>query len=140
MTFPADVPRPAPQSAAAPFWEFLRNGELRLQRCAGCGVFRHPPGPRCAHCRSDAVEWVHSAGTGEVWSYTVCHPPVLPAFAAHTPYLAAVVRLDEGVCMVTNLPHDPAATVTVGARVVLAPVRIDADLVLPTFRLADPAA
>ena len=97
--FPTDVPRPAPGAVEAPFWQHLRNGELRLQRCAACGTYRHPPGPRCTHCRSGEAEWVPASGTGEVWSYTVCHPPVLPAFAAHTPYAAVVVRLDEGVFM-----------------------------------------
>jgi uncharacterized OB-fold protein len=139
----ANVPLPRPDPANeddAAFWDALRTGELRIQRCASCGVLRHPPRPVCAHCGSTDRGWQVVRGTGEVWSFTVVYPPTLPAFAARTPYGAVVVRLDEGVFLVSNIVDCPVDELQVGIRVELVLTRIAADqaaggdLVLPYFR------
>ena len=134
-------PRPDPTNEDdAQFWSALRDGELRivtidaLDRSA-CGG---------THVRSTAEigallirrTWVVAAGTGEVWSFTVIHPPTLPAFADRTPYGAVVVRLDEGVFLVTNLVDCPVEQLAVGARVELAITAVDDGLDLPLFRRA----
>jgi uncharacterized OB-fold protein len=135
MTVP--IPRPDPVSAAeAEFWSFLRAGELRLQVCASCGTFRHPPRPTCTACGSSDAAWRVAAGRGEVWTFTVIHPPTLPAFAAMTPYGAVVVRLDEGVFMVSRIIDCPNDELEIGARVELAVTTVEGDAVLPYFRRA----
>jgi uncharacterized OB-fold protein len=129
------IPRPDPQTVDdAHFWRALLDGALQLQRCASCASFRHPPGPVCAHCGTTASEWVAAAGTGEVWSFTVIHPPTLPAFANRTPYAAVVVRLDEGVFLVSTLVDCPVEEIEVGTRVEVAVTTVDGDLALPFFR------
>jgi uncharacterized protein len=129
-------PRPDPQNADdAQFWAAIDAGELRIQRCTSCLTFRHPPRPVCAHCSSTGSEFVPVAGTGEIWSFTVIHPPTLPAFADRTPYAAVVVRLDEGVFLVSNLLDCSIDEVEVGTRVELAITQVDDDLTLPLFRV-----
>ena len=129
----APSPRPDPVDAAeAQFWSYVAAGELRVQRCAECATFRHPPRPLCAACASDAVEWIAVSGRGEVWAATMIHPPTLPAFAARTPYNAVVVRLDEGVFMVGNVID--AAAVSVGTRVEAVITEVEPGLWLPLFR------
>jgi uncharacterized OB-fold protein len=129
------IPRPDPVAAdEAAFWAALRGGELRIQRCVACGAFRHPPRPRCARCGSAEREWAAASGAGEVWSFTVIHPPTLAAFADRTPYGAVVVRLDEGVFLVSALVDCPIEELAVGTRVDLAIAAVDADLALPRFR------
>lgn len=130
------LPRPSGRGAAAPFWAALRDGSFVLQRCGACGSFRHPPRPVCARCGSDAQQWAAAAGTGEVWSFTVVHPPTLPAFAERVPYGSVVVRLDEGVFLVSQLVDCPVEELAVGQRVELAPVPVDGELTLPRFRRA----
>ncbi len=131
------APRPDPvDEDAVRFWAALRAGELQLQRCAQCGTFRHPPRPGCARCGSSRTEWAASTGAGEVWSYTVVHPPTLPAFAERTPYGAVVVRLDEGVFLVSNLVDCPVDELAVGTRVELVISAVDAEVSLPLFRRA----
>ena len=131
------IPRPEPVSADdAHFWSGLRERELRIQRCAACRTFRHPPAPMCARCGATDREWVVTAGTGEVWSFTIIHPPTLPAFADRTPYGAVVVRLDEGVFLVSTLLDCPIEDLAVGVRVELAITAVDDDLELPLFRLS----
>jgi uncharacterized OB-fold protein len=133
-TAPA-YPRPDPQNEDdARFWSALGDGELRIQRCGRCAAFRHPPRPVCAQCGARESEWVAVAGTGEVWSFTVIHPPTLPAFADRTPYAAVVVRLDEGVFLVSNLRACPLDDLAVGARVELAITEVENGLFLPLFQ------
>ncbi len=129
-------PRPVPAAADdARFWEFIAAGGFRVQRSTGCPPFRHPPRSVCA-CGERASEWIVSPGHGEVWSFTVIHPPTLPAFSARTPYGAVVVRLDEGVFLVSNLVDCPVEDLAVGMRVELAITTVDGDFALPLFRRA----
>jgi len=129
------IPRPEPTNADdARFWSALRDGEPQIQRCAACHAYGHPPTPVCARCGEADRQWVASLGTGEVWSFTIIHPPTLPAFADHTPYGAVVVRLDEGVFLVSALVDCPIEDLAVGTRVELAITAVDEELALPLFR------
>jgi uncharacterized OB-fold protein len=83
------------------FYAWLARGELRMQRCGACGVWRHPPRYLCAACGSAEVSWEPVSGRGKLFSWTVTHRPVDPAF--DPPYVVAVVELDEGPRLVTNL-------------------------------------
>ncbi|MDQ1520183.1 MAG: uncharacterized protein QOI55_1256 [Actinomycetota bacterium] len=131
----APYPRPDPVDAAdARFWAFVATGELRIQQCTSCRTFRHPPRPVCASCGSTDDEWIPSAGRGEVWTFTVIHPPTLPAFAERVPYGAVVVRLDEGVFMVSNLVDCPVDELAVETPVEVVITEVDNGLALPLFR------
>lgn len=88
-------PLPQPDDATAPYWEAARRGELRMQRCADCQTLRFPPRPMCPECQSFASEWIAMSGRGRVYSWVVCHPPVLPAFQERAPYAVVLVELDE---------------------------------------------
>jgi len=74
-------------------------------------------------------------GTGTVASFTICYPPVLPAFADRVPYNAVVVQLDEGPFMVSNLVDVDNDAIEVGAPVEVTFVDLDDDLTLPQFRV-----
>jgi hypothetical protein len=137
VTETAPFPRPEPQNEHdAQFWAGIDAGELRIQHCTACGTYRHPPRPVCATCGSRDLEATAVAGTGEVWSLTVIHPPTLAAFAARTPYAAVVVRLDEGVFLVSNLVDCEMHEIAVGMRVELAITEVEPSLRLPLFRRA----
>lgn len=94
---------------AAPFWEGAAQGELRVQKCSGCGGLRIPPRPMCPGCRSLANTWVALSGKGRVWSFVVPHPPLLPAYMEFAPYNVIVVELDEdpSLRLVGNLVATP---------------------------------
>jgi uncharacterized protein len=83
------------------FYAFLARGELRLQRCAACSAWQHPPRNRCAQCGSGDVTWEPATGRGRVYSWTVTHRAVDPAFTP--PYAILVVELEEGPRLVGNL-------------------------------------
>ena len=114
------------------FWNGLRENKLLVQRCAGCAVLRHPPRPMCSQCRS--LDWaaVESTGRGAVYSYVVPHQPRFPFF--EYPYIVALVELEEGVRLVSNLTGVQPAEVTVGMPVEIYFQTFDNDLVLHQFR------
>jgi uncharacterized OB-fold protein/acyl dehydratase len=118
------------------FWEGVDAGELRIQRCGGCGVLRHPPQPMCDRCGSTDQGYVVAAGTGTVYSHVTHHYPPLPGVQLpHTPLL---VELDEGVRIVSELaPGEDATKVQIGSAVRVAFEQVPgANRVLPVFRLA----
>lgn len=117
------------------FWNGLRDNKLLIQRCKGCGTLRHPPRPMCPHCRSLAWEAVESSGRGTVYSYVMPHEPKFPFF--EYPYVVALVELEEGIRVVSNLTDIDPADVTVGMPVEVYFQSFDAageDLVLHQFR------
>jgi uncharacterized protein len=130
----AGYPHPdSVRAEEAQFWSYVATGTMRIQRCAECRTHRHPPRPLCAACGSTAVEWVAVSGRGEVWASTTIHPPTLSAFASRTPYGAVVVRLDEGVFLVTNIVDRPPEDVAIGMRVQLAITEVEPGFQLPLF-------
>ena len=80
---------------SAPFWDGLRVGEIRVQRCAACGTYRWPARAICNRCRSFDARWVPLTGTGTVKSWTRTHQIFSRMFEADVPYTNVLVQLDE---------------------------------------------
>jgi uncharacterized OB-fold protein len=95
-------PLPVPTPETQPYWDGLKAHELRIQRCLDCGQAYFYPRPFCPHCFSDKVEWFKASGKAKLHTYEVIHRAP-PAFAADAPYVLAVVELEEGPRMLTNI-------------------------------------
>lgn len=98
-----------------PFWDGCADGELRLQECGSCGLVRYPVAETCPRCLSADASWRPLSGRGEVLSTIGFHRAYNPAWADRVPYNVALVQLDEGPRMFSNvLPLDrldvPAGT------------------------------
>jgi uncharacterized OB-fold protein len=130
-----DRPAPTVTADSEPFWLAADDERLVAQRCTSCATFRHPPRPMCPHCRSLGFEMVELSGRGTVYSYAILHHPQHPAF--EYPVLAALVDLEEGVRLVTNVvdvePHD----VRIGMAVEVEFVTTADDHRVPVFRAVD---
>ena len=98
------TPRPTPETQ--PFWDGARAGELRIQRCIDCDRFYFYPRPLCPSCLSSSVEWVTASGRAKLHSYVINHRPA-PGFEDEAPYAIAIVELDEGPRMMTNIVGVP---------------------------------
>ena len=96
-------PLPAPSPVSQPFWEGLRERELRIQRCADCGRHVFYPRSVCPHCLSEELAWVNASGRGTLYSYTIVRRAMNPAFQADVPYVFAIVELEEGPRVTTNI-------------------------------------
>ena len=131
----ASRPRPALNRDNAFWFAAAREHRLVIQRCASCGTLRHPPGPMCPQCRS--LEWgtLEASGRATLYSWVVAHHPRHPAFA--TPYVVAVVELEEGTRLITNLVDLAPGDLTIGMPLALrwldADADADPDLTLPVF-------
>lgn len=103
-------PIPVPTLETAPYWEGCHQHQLRIQRCAQCGHYQFFPRIYCTKCFSDRIEWVNASGRGRVLSFTIVRRPVSPAFAPEVPYVVALITLEEGPQMMTNIVGcDPAS-------------------------------
>jgi uncharacterized OB-fold protein len=100
-TKPKPIPRPAPESA--PYWEAAKKHRLELPRCHACGQFWFPPSRTCPHCLAADFSWKAVSGRGKVFSFVVFHRVYHPAFAEDVPYVVAVVELEEGPRLLTNI-------------------------------------
>jgi uncharacterized OB-fold protein len=114
-----------------PFWEGCARHELRYQRCADCGQATFPPSEHCRSCLSFRLDWMASAGRGEIYSWTVVHRPVTTEFAP--PYAPAIVELCEGYQLLTNIIGVAADELKVGLGVRVEFRSVKPDLTLPYF-------
>jgi uncharacterized OB-fold protein len=125
-------PRPHPTPFTQPFWDALRDARLVIQRCSECGVWRWPPQVACPTCLSEHYTWADTTGRGRLYSYSVVHRPVDPA-RFDAPYVLAVVQLDEGPRLLTNIIDCPFDELRVDLPVELRPVAYDSEINLYPF-------
>ena len=113
MTSPSDAgnaapgspgrPLPRPSPVSQPFWEGTKARELRLHRCRDCGRHIFYPRSLCPFCLSESLDWTLAGGRGKVYSYTVVRRAAHPAFRDDVPYVLAIVELEEGPRLTTNI-------------------------------------
>jgi len=101
------LPIPAADEASAPFFAGAKERKLMLVRCSQCGQHRLPGRERCADCWSEESEWVEASGRGKLYTFGIMHQQYHPAFAEITPYNYALVELNEGPRLVTNIVDCP---------------------------------
>jgi hypothetical protein len=132
--FAIEKPLPRPSEDSAPFWEAACRGELRMQRCDDCGHVRFPPALLCARCLSEHAEWVRLSGRGTVYSWIVIHQSQHPAFNADVPYNVAIIELDEGPRLHTNLVDCANDRIHIGMPVEVVFDKVSDDTALVKFR------
>jgi uncharacterized OB-fold protein len=128
-------PRPAVSRDTRFFWDGAAEGRLLIQRCTACQTLRHPPGPACPRCQSFDWDTLESTGLGTVRSYTVLHHPKPAGFTE--PAIVALVDLDEGTRILSNIDADPA-DVAIDARVSVFFLPQAEGWTVPQFRLVAP--
>jgi len=97
-----------------PFWEALRQHELKLQKCVDCGKFRYIPTEICQYCHSQDAEWTAVSGRGEVYTFTIVRRAPTPAYQEETPYAIVHVTLPEGPRMISTIVDCPVEDVRIG--------------------------
>ncbi|GAA3128157.1 Zn-ribbon domain-containing OB-fold protein [Streptomyces echinatus] len=122
---------PEPDAFTRTYWEAAAHGRLLIRRCAACARAHHYPREFCPHCWSDEVTWEEAGGRATLYTWSTVHHNDLPPFTGRTPYLAAVVDLDEGPRMMTELVDCPEDTVRAGM-----PLEVTFRDRIPVFRAA----
>ena len=111
-------PMPTPTPVSEPYWTGGLQGVLRYQWCAACSLALMDPQPACTRCLRQELEWRDSSGTGHIVSYTVVWRPPLPQL--EVPYAPAIVALDEGFELLTNIVGCSVGELAVGLAVQVA--------------------
>lgn len=124
-------PRPAINRDNEFWFEAAREHRLVVQRCGDCKTLRHPPGPQCPQCQSFDWDVVEASGRGTLYSWVVAHHPKHPAF--DYPLLVAVVELEEGTRLITNLTGVTADELEIGMPLAVDWLDADPELSLPLF-------
>ncbi len=113
---PKPRPAPTPDADSAPYWAAARDGHLLVQRCTACGHTQLYPRDRCLVCRGP-VEWVEASGRGTVYSFTVIRQNYSRPFRDWIPYVVALVDLEEGPRVMTNIVECEPDAVRIGMAV-----------------------
>jgi hypothetical protein len=116
------------------YWEACRRHEFVLQRCRACSTVRHYPRALCPACLSADTEWLRASGRATVYSFTVMHQNQAPGFRDRLPYVLAVVELDEGIRILTNIVECPVESVRIGMPVEVVFEDLSDEVALPQFR------
>lgn len=127
-------PLPVVTEENRPFWEGCQQGKLLLQYCSGCQQYQFYPRLYCMHCGSDTLRWVEASGNGVIYSYTIIHQNKSPEFVHETPYNVAIVQLEEGPRMMSNIVDIDSAELQVDLPVTVAFDRVTDFITLPRFR------
>lgn len=122
------LPRPTPETQ--PYWDGAREGRLMLPWCEDCGQAHFHPRALCPHCGGARLSWRRASGRGRLHTYVINHKPA-KGFEARAPYVIAVVELEEGPRLLTNIEIEEPTPET---------LRIDMDLLVEFRRVTEEVA
>ena len=129
---PNTIPLPSPSMVSQPFWDSCSRRELTFQRCNNCQGITFIPQPACTHCLSTELGWEKSEGKGSIYSWTVVWRPQTPDF--EIPYAIAIIDVDEGYQMMTNIIGVDPKNLTVGQRVEVSFHKMSDEITMPYFK------
>ncbi len=130
---PKPKPRPAPESL--PYWQAAREHRLALPKCEDCQKFWFPPSRTCPHCLSTKFSFENVSGKGKIFSFVTFHRVYRPAFANDVPYVVALIELDEGPRLLSNIMGVTHDQVKCEMRVEVVFDDYDEDISIPKFKL-----
>lgn len=136
-----DPQRPLPQPItpeAKPYWDGARDGKLMIPKCRACGKSHLYPRVMCPHCASRELEWIQASGRGKLFSFEIAHQILNKAFKVKPPVILALVELEEGPRLLTNLVNatpDPK-TLRCDMPVQVVFERLSDEITLPMFQPA----
>jgi uncharacterized OB-fold protein len=112
-----DKPAPIPTTDTIVFWQGCNEGRLQYQRCAACGQAQFYPRSVCANCQSGSLSTEESGRRGTVHSFTIVHRSANRSFDQDAPFVLALIDLDEGFRMMTNIVGEGRLAASIGAPV-----------------------
>jgi hypothetical protein len=127
---------PAPDLEFQPYWDAARDGKLLIKRCRACERAYFYPRPFCPTCWSDDTEWIEASGRATLYTWSVVHRNDLPPFPDRVPYVAAIVDLEEGPRMMTNVVDCDFDTLQVGMALIVDFRKETDEISSPVFRPA----
>lgn len=115
------------------YWEGCQKREILIQHCTDCGKYQFYPRPICMNCMSENIEWKQASGKGKVLSYTIVHRAISKAYSNEVPYVVALIELDEGVTMMSNIIGKKLEAIEIGMRVEVVFEDWSEEITIPKF-------
>jgi len=131
---PYTKPLPTIDNWNRAFWAAARQAQLTAPECGDCGKLFFPPGACCPHCMSQKLGWKTLSGRGQVESWTVFHQLYYKGFAGELPYNVAVIRLEEGISMMSNVVEMAKNQLHSGMQVQVVFEKATDEIAIPKFR------
>lgn len=129
-------PKPLPVITAEnrPFWEGCKQGKLLLQYCDACEQYQFYPRLYCTRCGVPNLRWAEASGRGVVYSYTIIRQNKSPEFRDDVPYNVAIIQLEEGPRMLSNVIDIAPGDLRVDLPVIVVFDPVSDEISLPRFR------
>jgi uncharacterized protein len=127
---------PTIEEESQPFWDAAREGRFLIARCEDCGRAHHYPRPFCPYCWSERVTWEQASGRATLYTFSTVFVNDLPPFNERLPYVAAVVDLEEGPRVITNVVDCEPSDLHIGQDLEVCYREVTDDLTVPVFRPA----
>jgi hypothetical protein len=127
---------PTIEDDTRPFWDAAKERQFLIRRCRACGKAHHYPRPFCPHCWSDDVEWAVASGRATLYTWSVVYANDLPPFSERVPYVAAVVDLEEGLRVMTNVVDCDPSELQIGMALTVEYRTLTDEIDVPVFRPA----
>jgi uncharacterized OB-fold protein len=129
-------PTPVPDRVSLGFWTAAAAGRLCVQRCGSCGHHQYYGRALCVRCAGLDVEWVPVSGRGTVYSFTVIRRNAAPPWKTQVPYVVAVVEVEEGPRILSNIVGCEPSEVGIGAAVTVDFSQVKNGIAIPVFALS----
>lgn len=126
-------PLPDADHVSAVYWEAAASGTLLYQQCPSCEHRQFYPRAMCTSCGGD-TEWAQASGRGTIHTYTVIRQNWAMPFRELQPYVVAMIELEEGPRMMTNVTDVEIDDVHIGMPVECYVVEVEDRLGLPFWR------
>lgn len=123
-------PLPTPSKISEPFWNSCKAEGMQIQRCEDCGTYAYYPVYICPECASRKLVWTPVSGRGTIHTFTVA---AKSSFEIEGPLVVALVELEEGAMMVSNVKTTAPDTLAIGAPVRVRYEKVSDEITLPMF-------
>lgn len=117
----------------APFWEGCKKEQLLIQQCRHCGHYQFYPRLMCTNCMNREVDWIEASGKGKVKTYTIIHRAISEAYMKEAPYVLAIIELEEGPTMMSNVINCDPEKVYIGQEVEVTFEKWSEEVTIPKF-------
>lgn len=125
---------PTPSKISKPFWDSCKAEAMQIQKCQDCGVFVFYPVYICPECASRKLAWTQVSGRGNIHTYTVAEKSLFEGVPG--PAIVALIELEEGAMLTSNIVNADPAIVRIGMPVKIAYQPVSDEITLPVFEPA----
>jgi uncharacterized OB-fold protein len=128
-------PLPVKQPESEHYWKQAGDEKLVIQKCSDCREAQFYPRVLCVHCGGRSLEWIESNGRATLFTFAIVHVPPVPGFTGDVPYVTAIVELEEGVKMpsqIIGIEPDPDQ-IRIGMSLQVVFDQVTDEIALPKF-------